>query len=89
MKKYQEGVVPSGLVKNPKIVMLPDGPDHKNWIEIGDKELHGLKIVIVSYAPNFGHLWKTGWISEEEFGKAKQGQKFQWLPQGIVGHAIP
>lgn len=89
MSEYPEGVVPSGLIKNPKIVMLPDGPDHKNWIEVGDKEKRGLKIAIISYAPKFGHLWRSGWISEEEIEKAKQGKKFQWLSSQISGHAIP
>jgi hypothetical protein len=82
-------VKPTGLIENPTIVMLPDGVDHKNWIEVGVMEEHGLKIVIVAYNEKFGWLWKDGWIAPEELEKAKKGEKFRWLSSGIAGHAIP
>lgn len=79
-------VKPSGLIKNPTIVMLPDGPDHKNWIEVGEKEECGLKVVVVAYAPSFGWLWRSGWVTEEELEKAKEDGEFYWLFAGIGGH---
>jgi len=82
-------VKPTGLIENPTIVMLPDGVDHKNWIEVGAMEEHGLKIVIVAYNEKLGWLWKTGWITPEELEKAKRGEKFRWLSSGIAGHNIP
>jgi len=89
-------VEPSGMIKNPRIVMLPDGPDHKNWLELGKKKpiprvdgAIGYECVHVSYAPNFGHLWASGYIDDENLAKAKKGEKFSWWKSGIAGHGSP
>jgi hypothetical protein len=87
--KNEFKVKPSGIIKNPTIVMLPDGVDHKNWIEVGAKEERGLNVVIVAYHPKFGWLWQSGWITEEELEKAKKGEKFRWFSSGIAGHECP
>lgn len=80
---------PTGFIKNPTIVMLQPGPDHENWIEVGEKEEHGLACVMVSYAPKFGWLYSRGWIDEEELEKAKAGKQFKWKRGIISGHMIP
>ena len=80
---------PSGMVKNPKIVILGDGIDHLNWLELGKKESRGIETSHISWTPNFGHLWQSGWISEKEIEKAKKGQSFKWLHSGISGHGHP
>lgn len=80
---------PQGFIKNPRIEMLPDGPDHLNWLELGEKEEKGIACTKVSWAPNFGWLWSTGWIDEMNIPKAKNGEKFQWVSSGIGGHGCP
>ena len=85
----------SGIVEKPKLVMLPDGVDHLNWIEVGKKERMstnskiGYECCVVSYAPNFGHLWHSGRIDDENLEKAKLGKKFSWERSGISGHGCP
>lgn len=79
-------VVPLGMIKTPRIVRLPDGPDHINWIEVGKQEPRGLECFIIGYAPYFGHLWRSGWISEEELQKARSGKKYSWISSGLGGH---
>jgi len=89
-------VEPSGLIKNPRIVMMKDGPDHKNWIELGEKKAipevegkFGYYCCVVSYAPNFGHLWQTGYIDDENLAQLEKGDKFSWYKTGIAGHGCP
>jgi len=89
-------VKPLGMIKNPRIVMLPDGPDHKNWFELGDKETIkgadgaiGYTCVHVSYAPDFGHLWSSGHIDDVNLALAGKGEKFSWYRSGIGGHGCP
>jgi len=80
----------SGLQKPlNKIVIMPDGPDHLNWLELGDKEGKGIRCVKVSWSPTFGHLWSSGWIDEENIEKARMGQEFSWRSSGIGGHGSP
>jgi hypothetical protein len=83
-------VKPSGMIDKPRIVMLPDGPDHKNWIEVGKKEdKKGYKCVRVSYAPNFGHLWSSGYIDDANLVLAEKGEAYSWISSGIGGHGCP
>lgn len=78
-----------GFTKKPEVVMLPDGSDHLTWLEVGKEEEKGLTVVLVTWAPNFGHLWRSGWISREELEKAKKDGSFEWLHRGISGHGSP
>ena len=84
-------IKPTQLVsKNPRIVTLPDGPNHMNWLEVGEeKNRHGLKVAEIAYAPSFGHLYKVCWISEEELKKAEKGEKYTWQTMGFSGHSAP
>lgn len=79
---------PTGFIKNPTIVKLLNGPDHENWIEVGEKEKRGLVAIKVSYAPQFGWLYWRGWITPQELEKAKQGKKFEMLIL-YRGHMVP
>jgi len=78
-----------GFIKKPRIVVLPDGPDHLNWLEVGKKSKKGWECTQVSWAQNFGHLWATGWIDDENIKKARQGKPYKWLSSGIGGHGCP
>lgn len=80
-------VKPTGMIKNPEIVMLKPGPNYQNWIEVGELTQHGFRIAIVSYRKGDGHIWQSGYITKEELEKARiQGFGFQWLSSGIGGH---
>ena len=87
LKLAQEN--PQGFIKTPRIELMPDGPDHVNWLELGKTEEKGIECTKVSWAPNFGWLWGKGWINEENIAKAKKGEPWQWLSSGIGGHGSP
>ncbi len=79
---------PTGFILNAKIVKLADGPDHENWLEIGEKTKKGFKAIKVSYATNFGWIYSRGYITEENIVKAEKGEKYEMLVS-FSGHMLP
>ena len=81
---------PQGFIKKPQFHILPDGADHIVWFELGKEEKDKrYEATHVCWAPNFGHLWKSGWITKEELDKAVRGKRFRWFSSGIVGQGSP
>jgi hypothetical protein len=89
MKPEEITIELSGMIDNPEVISMPNGVDHLNWIELGKQKENGFDCVIVSYAPAFGWLWRSGQITREEALKAGKGKKFKWTSDGLCGHGCP